>query len=237
MRSPSNITNEIEQLINKFHIREILLYDDIFNINLERAEAICDEIISRKLDISWKAQARVHPLTEELLRKMKRANCWCVYFGVESGDPGVLHNTKKGITLEQVNKAFKLTKKVGLRTAAYFMLGLPGDNETTMKKTIEYAKYLNPDFAVFSITTIFPGTDLFKMCSRTRMADERADDGFFKPFIFESSAFNEADLERMRSLALKRFYLRPSYMLRQLFKIRTREEFIASLKAAYAMLF
>lgn len=237
VRQPSPVVDEIEQLVREFGVREILLYDDTFNLDLERAEAICDEITSRRLDLTWKAQTRVKPITSKLLRKMKGAGCWCVYYGVEAGDPQVLRRTKKGVTLEEVERAFRLTKEAGLRIVAYFMLGLPGDNEVTMRRTIEYARQLDPDFAVFAITTVFPGTDLFEMCSRTRLADERAADGFFKPFSFESDAFNEADLERMRSLALKRFYLRPSYMLRQLFKIRTGEEFIASLKAAYAMLF
>ena len=233
MRSPSNIVDEIEHLINKFHIREILLYDDTFNINLERAEAICDEIISRKLNISWKAQARVHPLTEELLRKMKRANCWCVYFGVESGDPEILHNTNKGITMEQVDQAFKLTKKVGLRTAAYFMLGLPMDNETTMKKTIEYAKYLNPDFAVFSITTVYPGTELFKSFISQKQID--AND-FCAPKIYENETFTKKDLDKMLSRANKEFYFRPGYILWHLARIRSWQEFLAGIKAGYSML-
>lgn len=233
VRSPSNIVDEIEYLINKFHIREILLYDDTFNINLERAEAICDEIISRKLDISWKTQSRVYPLTEKLLRKMKESGCWCVYFGVESGDSEILHNLKKGITLEQVTKAFELTKRVGLRTVAYFMLGLPGDDEKTMKKTIEFAKYLDPDFAVFSITTVYPGTELFK----TYINQETRDiNDFCAPIIYETNNFNKEGLDEILSIAKKEFYFQPRYILQRFTRIRSWDEFLMCARAAYSML-
>ncbi len=233
VRSASNIADEIEHLINKFRIREILLYDDTFNINLERAEAICDEIISRKLNILWKAQARVYPLTEKLLRKMKRANCWCVYFGVESGVSEILHNTKKGITLEQVAQAFKLAKKVGLQTGAYFMLGLPGDNETTMKETIEYAKHLDPDFVVFSETTVYPGTELFK----SYISQEQINiNKFCAPRIYENENFTKEDLDKILSTAKKEFYFRPKYILRRLIRTRSWQEFLTSARAGYSML-
>jgi radical SAM superfamily enzyme YgiQ (UPF0313 family) len=226
-RSPDNVVNEIEHLMDKFHIREVLIYDDTFNVDLSRVEAICDEILSRKLDIIWRAQARVSPIREELLKKMKRAGCWCMYFGVESGVQEILRGTQKGITLEQVDRAFKLTKRVGLRTTAYFMIGLPGDNEATVRQTIKYAKHLDPDFAVFSITTLYPGTELCEMAGNYNLIQST---------VYETRDFTKKELEQMLRLALKEFYFRPTYILRRLYRIRSWQEFLSTISAAYSIL-
>ncbi|GAI74718.1 unnamed protein product [marine sediment metagenome] len=102
-----------------------------------------------------------------------------------------------------------------------------------MNKTIEYAKYLNPDFAVFSITTVYPGTELFK----SYISQEQIDiNDFCAPKIYENENFTKVDLDKMLSRAKKEFYFRPRYILWHLTRIRSWQEFLTGVRAGYSML-
>lgn len=226
IRSPKNIVDEMQHLKNKFGYKEIFLYDDTFNIDLERAEAICDEIINRNLKISWKAQARVYPLTLKLLKKMKKAGCWRVYFGVESGNNEILKQTKKGITLEQVETAFKLCKEAKLQTAAYFMIGNLGETKETIQDTINFAKKIDPDAAIFSITTLFPGTELFKLAIDYGIINEKLETP-----VYNTISLSKEELIELQKKAVKEFYLRPIYITKKLLKIRSFQELKDTAKA------
>jgi len=162
-RSPERILDEIEHLHMEYGIRDILFVDDIFTINQKRAEVICDLLIEKGLDITWRCQTRADCLSIELLRKMKQANCMDVSMGVESGNEAILKATGKQVTKEKVRKAFKMTKEVGISTSASFIIGLPGDTKETVRQTIEFAKELNPNFAIFYAAIPYPGTELARI--------------------------------------------------------------------------
>jgi len=237
VRSPKSIVDEIEHLVNNFKVREILVYDDTFNIDLQRAEAVCDEIMRRELNIIWRAQLRAYPLSEKLLLKMKESGCWCVYFGVESGNDTILKKNNKRLTLKQVSNAISMAKMVGLRVAGYFMFGLYGETKENMIQTIDFAEQLNPDFAVFSVTTLYPGTELYDLSLKEGLSESLTYESRYSPCIYESSNFNKQELWQMRKRALIKFYLRPKFLFRHTLQIRTWAEFKASLRAGYSVLF
>ncbi|NIW10805.1 MAG: radical SAM protein, partial [Gammaproteobacteria bacterium] len=93
---------------------------------------ICKEIVRRDIDVKWMCQARVDNVDQEILEAMKKAGCHYIKYGVESGSQEMLDAMKKGITLEKVRKAFKLTRKVGIKTQAFFLLGLPWETRETV---------------------------------------------------------------------------------------------------------
>ncbi|MCJ7582065.1 MAG: B12-binding domain-containing radical SAM protein, partial [Candidatus Aminicenantes bacterium] len=160
-RSPENVVQEIEECVAK-GITDFDVIDDTFSINRKRVLAITDLIIKKGLKITMDVRARVDQVDQHILDQLAKAGCRRIRFGVESGDIEVLKNLKKGITLEQINAAFKMAKKSGIVTFAYFMLGSPGETELDIKKSIKLAKKIDPDFVQFLITTPFPATELYK---------------------------------------------------------------------------
>jgi radical SAM superfamily enzyme YgiQ (UPF0313 family) len=161
-RSPENIVAELRHLIDRYGVRNFYFMDDLFTINVKRLEAILDYFISQDLDVRWQCLARVDRVTPELLKKMYRAGCRQIHFGIESGNPEILQKTAKHINLDQVRQAIEWTEDAGIMSKGYFILGLPGDNERTMNETIEFAASLPLSEAMFSIATPFPGTELWE---------------------------------------------------------------------------
>jgi radical SAM superfamily enzyme YgiQ (UPF0313 family) len=160
-RSAEDVVAEMEECI-RMGIGEILIYDDTFTVNRQRVMDICNLILKKRLKFRWDIRARVNTVDFEMLKLLKKAGCERIHYGVESGNQGILNILKKGITLEQVRKAFRMTKKVGISTLGYFMIGSPSETRETIMQTINFAIEIGADFAHFTITTPFPGTELYR---------------------------------------------------------------------------
>ena len=137
-RSPKNVVDEIEWLVNDFKARHIAFSDDTFTLSKRRVIEICDEIKVRKLDIEWSCSSRVDTIDKELLEKMKRAGCSAIYFGVESASPKILDYYKKRINLDKVKRAVDLAKKAGIAVICSFIIGSPYEKKEDMKACLLY---------------------------------------------------------------------------------------------------
>ncbi len=223
-KSPNAIIAEIEYLHNKFGIKELLFYDDSFTVDRKRVVELCDQMIKKRMNILWSCETRVNLVDKELLKNMAAAKCYIISYGVESGNQQILNNLKKDITIEQVETAFALTHDAKILTVAYFMLGSPGDDETTMRMTIDFAKKIDPDFAQFSICTAFPGTELADMAKKRGIELPDWDRMSYvtsgaRPVSLAESVTPE-QLVVWYNKAYKEFYLRPRYLLKKLLSIR-----------------
>jgi len=218
-RSVENLVDEIKHIVKTMKVKEIVFYDDTLTINREKIIKLCDELIKLKLDLKWKCETRVNLVDEELLRKMKQSGCYIVAFGVESAVQKNLDFLNKGITVEQTRKAFSLAKKAGLQTAGYFIFGIPGETKEEMIKTINFAKELNPDYAQFSILTPFEGTKLHNFCKDNGLLKSRdySEMSYFGEHSNTNlkSGVSDDDLRKTVKKAYREFYLRPSYILKQ----------------------
>jgi radical SAM superfamily enzyme YgiQ (UPF0313 family) len=216
LRSPNNVVDEIEEIVERYKFKEIMFYDDTFTISKKRAASICEEIISRKLDIRWETPTRVNTVDKSLLRLMKKAGCIRIRYGVESGDSEILKRMNKGITLQQAEDAFKSTKEVGIESFAYFIIGYIGETHKTMSKTISFAKKLNPDWAMFTVATPLPKTKLYEEAIASKLIDKN----YWKEFTLgernDRLPFLAKDAEKWVSRAYKEFYFRPSYIFKKL---------------------
>ncbi len=168
-RSPKNIIEEIKFCINNFDYKSFYFIDDLFTLDIKRIEELTDAIRKENLDIRWQCLARVSNATSRMFELMKEAGCYKVHFGIESGNQYILNEAKKGITLEQVRKAVKYCKRAGIRTKGYFMIGMPKDTVSSMQDTINFAKELRLDDVMFSITTPFPGTQLWETIDKEKI--------------------------------------------------------------------
>jgi radical SAM superfamily enzyme YgiQ (UPF0313 family) len=241
VRSADNVVNEFEECY-RLGIKEILVYDDTFTINKKRVKDICRKLIDRKVKIYWGIRARVDTVDEEMLKLLKKANCVRVNYGVESGDPEVLKGLNKGITLEQAEKAFALTKKHGMDALAYFMIGCPGDTKETIETTLRFAKKLDPAYCHFTILMPFPSTKVYA---------DALESGLIKKDVWKEFAvkpvhdfqipiygenFARDELLTLLSKCNKRFYFRPSYIFREIFKNKSLAQFYREGRAALKLL-
>ncbi len=160
-RSPENVLDEMRVIYEDYDTKNIEFVDDTFTLNQKRAEQICDGIIKEGWDVSWGASSRVDTITRKLAEKMKKAGCWILFLGIESGCQRILDNIGKGITVEQIKRAVKVIKNAGIQVLGSFIIGFPEDTMESIKQTIDFAKSLNLDYAEFSILTPYPGSPIF----------------------------------------------------------------------------
>ena len=216
-QSPERVVDEIACYKEKFGIKEVAFHDDIFTLSKRRAHAIADEVMKRGIKIYWTCETRVNLVDKDLLRHMKQAGCYAIAYGIESASQQILDIFNKGITLEQVEEAVRLSQEVGLLTIGYFMIGSPGDSRETITKTIEFAKRLRLDFAQFGITIPFPGTKLYELYLKGKGEEIPWENFVYDKTsrqitpIFESNELSRASLQHWVQQAYKEFYLRPSY--------------------------
>jgi len=217
--TPGRVVEELAYYKERFGVKEIAFYDDVFTLNKKRAYAIAEGIMKKGLKIWWTCETRVNLVDKELLQHMKRAGCYAIAYGIESASQEILDTLNKDITLEQAEEAVRISQEVGLQTIGYFMIGSPGESSETIAKTIQFAKRLSPDFAQFAVTTPLPGTQLHELY----LGGEKKDNIPWESFIyagtgnqitpvFESSLLNRSDLQYWIRQAYKEFYLRPSYL-------------------------
>ena len=155
-RSTQKVVDEIEELIG-MGMNMINIADDLFTANKRRVLAFCNELNNRKISLVWSAFSRVNTIDEEIVNAMKKAGCYAISFGIESGNQDILNCVKKGITLEQAKKATEICKQSGIRTHASFMVGLPGESMHTLEETYQFAQSLGIEYG-YHFLSPFPGT-------------------------------------------------------------------------------
>jgi len=235
-RSANNIVNEMEECL-KLGIQEIFIYDDTFTVDRKRVVDVCNEILKRSLKFNWDIRARVDTIDEEVLRLLKKAGCQRIHYGVEAGTEKILKVLNKKITLEQVLKAFRLTRKIGIETLAYFIIGSPTETKEDILETIKFAKKLNPDFVQITLLTPFPATRLYQQA-----LDEKVfKNDYWREFAknpqkgiktkYWTKELSNEELQNLLSYAYKQFYVRPGYIMRRLLKVRSFSELMRKIRA------
>ncbi len=220
-RDPKDVIEEIKHLIKKYGAKEIYFQDSLIVLDRKWIMEICGRIIKEKLDITWSGSARANLVDLELLKKMKKSGCFRLAFGVESGDPRVLKIVRKDVNVPKIKEAFKMCRKVGIATTAFYILGLPGDNRESCLRTIKLAKELNADVSSFNIATPFPGSDFYKHLDQygkiydfdlRHWTDDRA--------VYAPHGMTTKELENLRKYAMRQVYLNPRYIWKRITSIR-----------------
>lgn len=220
-RSVESVIREIEECIEKYDIRNFLFWGESFTTDPEYGKAICDEIIKRKIEISWSSTSRVDTLNQKLLDKMKKAGCILLGLGIESYDQAVLDNAHKRISVTQIDAAVKMVKNAGIRSMGHFVFGLPGDTRESAMKTIDFA-CKNVSFAQFYCAIPYPKTEL----GRISAAQNRIIETDYTRFeLTQSVTGNEnltpREIKKIRDYAYRRFYFRPGMIFRTLREIES----------------
>ncbi len=214
-RSIGNIIQEIKSLKEDYGVKQLAIVDDTFLADKNRAESFCDEIVNNKIKINWWCYARLDSFyPRELFKKMRRAGCYGLSFGVESGNQEVLDAVRKNINLNTAEKIISLAKREGFLVLASFMVGLPKDTRNTVRQTIDFSIRLNPHIAHYCITTPFPGTELYNEAQQKGWlleAKSWSDIGLHQKSKFRNDSLTSEEIYDFYRMANKKFYFRLSY--------------------------
>ena len=160
VRSPELIMEELWKL-KELGINNIHMYADLFTVNREQVMELCERMVAEKIGIKWTCNSRVDYVDEEMLKMMGKAGNWLISWGIESGNEQILKHARKGAYPDKAERALKWAREAGIKNWGYFIIGLPGETEETIRETIEFAKRLPLDIALFHVAAPYPGTPFF----------------------------------------------------------------------------
>ena len=213
--STNSVIHELIILRDVYGADAIQFYDESFTLNKERIFNLCDEMRKQKINLPWSCFTRVNLIDIDLLKAMKAAGCYQIFFGVESGVPRLLKLINKMHTLEQVKKALELTNRVKMQSTASFILGLPTETREEALQTIKFAKEIKPTFANFLLFCPFPGTDIYDVSLKNGEILEK-DASKWSNFnenqvVYVTHGRKKEDILKLVNKAYRDFYLRPQY--------------------------
>ena len=240
LRTPENVVDEIEYdiMLCPAVIRtgEFFFEDDTFTVNKERAILICEEIMRRNLKLVFSVNARADTADLGMFKVMKKAGCRELLVGFESGVQEILNNAHKNISLQQSYRFMKLARQAGLQVHGCFVIGLPGETEDTANKTVDFALSLECDTLQFSGAVPFPGTQFFRMAEENGWLKAKEWQkwlgGGEQKGVVEYPGISEERINYYVDLGLKKFYLRPSYMVKFLFSSKNSADLYRKLRGA-----
>ncbi len=160
VRSAELIMQEMWKL-KSLGIHNIHMYSDLFTVSREQVVELCKRMIAENIQIKWMSNSRVDFVDEEMLQLMGKAGCRMISWGIESGNEQILKHARKGAYPEKAERALRWAKQAGIMNWGYFIIGLPGETEATVRQTIDFAKKLPLDIALFHVAAPYPGTPFF----------------------------------------------------------------------------
>jgi radical SAM superfamily enzyme YgiQ (UPF0313 family) len=243
-RSAERIVQEMSELKDRYMAKEVAFLDDNFTTDRDRVIDVCRLLMEENFGIPWSCEARIDAVDEEMLRMMKWAGCEFIAYGIESGSDRILQSINKRIDTRTITKIIRKTQEIGISIRGYFMLGFVGETEAEMLETIRFATFLDPDIATFSLLIPFPGT--------TDYIRAQKEGGSFDPLFFQKKIVPEfnflddpiycpKDISPQRLLeihreAYRKFYYRPSFLMRAIGKIRNFHDLKRLLQGAKTLL-
>lgn len=242
LRSPRNVTAEIEQCYMDYGIDTFFFFDDLFNLNKQRLLDMCAAIKSLPFPITWSFRGRINAVDEQVLQACKDAGCNRIHFGVEAGTERILKIYKKGVTLPAVRTAFELCRKAGIETVGNFMFGAPGETLEEMEETIRFAYLLKPDFVEFHVLVPYPYTAIYKDMLQAGLVKE---DVWLKHALNPHPEFipplceEHVGSEQMYGLlnrAYRGFYLKPGYIIKHISRLSSLKDLAMKARGAYRLI-
>lgn len=206
--SPEYIVEHVAMLNRDFGIRHVFFYDDLFTFDRKRVAEFCKIKARMGLNVTYNCIARLEHVDAELLTLLKQSGCWQVNFGIESGDPEILKQHRKFFGLDEVGRKLLMVKEAGMRVKGLFMVGLPGENETAIRRTIDYALSLPLDEVNVTKFTPFPGAPVYRTIRDHGEFNEDWDLMNCLNFVFIPHGMTKQQLEDLYNEFIHRFYHR-----------------------------
>jgi len=206
-RSAINVVDEIEYLVDTYKVREIAFLDDNLTLDKKRMNDICEEILRRKIDISWSTPngIAIWKLDKELIIKMKKSGCWKLTFGIESASYDTQKFIGKHVNLDKANQIIKYANDAGMWTHAFFIIGFPYELLDSITETINYAIKSDLDFANFFIATPYPRTKLFDIFKKENLLQDGLSYQSLNKPAWNTKFFTKEELIELQNKAYSEF--------------------------------
>ena len=237
-RSVKNFVDELEYIaVHMPYIQEIFIEDDTFTVDKKRVMEICDEIKRRGLKLVWSCNTRAD-LPYEVMAKMKEAGCRLLVVGYESGNQKVLDETRKGIKLEDSLAFAQNTKKLGIKVFGCFMIGLKGDNLSTIEDTFRFAKKVYANEVFFQQAVPFPGTAFYQWVKdegylKTEDYSKWLNQDGYLDCLVNYPYANAKEIEKLRDHLMSRYYFSFTYIFKTFLANLSWVEFKRVMKAGF----
>ncbi|MGD0900265.1 MAG: radical SAM protein [Thermoguttaceae bacterium] len=222
-RTPENVVDEIQYLVERFGVKEIHFEDDNLTFRREHVEQICRLMIERRLKVSWACPngIRADKVDEALIRLMKQSGCYYFAYGIESANPQILRNIKKHEVIQTMDRAIRLGARLGISCQGFFIFGLPGETSETIEETTSFAARSKLARAQFLVLDVLPGSELWETLSGQFQPDWTKNS--YKEPEWIPPGLSRDQLKKAQSQAFRRFYLNPVRFLRLAANVRPRQ--------------
>jgi anaerobic magnesium-protoporphyrin IX monomethyl ester cyclase len=221
-KSAPRVVDEMFRMLD-LGFRDIHIKDNNFTADIERARQVCELLVERRFPAPWALPTgvNVHDVDRDFFSLARKAGCYQVAFGIESGVEEILRKVNKPQSLDRIRQAVEMAADAGIETVGFFMMGLPGDTEETMEETIRFALSLPLTYAKASMTLPFPSSALFRLASaegRVLSTDWDRYNFHCTSEVWRHENLDWETIERYYTLFHKRFYFRPSYIWKRFWR-------------------
>lgn len=207
--SPEYLVQMIEHLQANYGIRHIMFVDDLFVASRQRITRLCELILEKGIDITWSCASRVDVVKPDLLKLMKKAGCWEMSFGLESGSDELLRSMDKSASLEKSIRALNWAHDAGIRTKGLFMLGYPGENQETIEATKKFIHSVPLTIMNLTKFTPYPGSPIYRDIYGTNIRDDHWEKMNGMNFLWAPEGMTIEELDRNYRKVLLNFYSSP----------------------------
>jgi len=241
-RSPEKVVEEIKHCVEKYGVKEISFWDDTMSYHKKWMREFLNRLIEEKLDLCWSCYAAVNTVDREILQLMKKAGCWNIFYGYETAVDELAQNMltyKKNRNFERMKQVAKWTREAGIESRGSFLLSIPGETPELAKQTVQNAIELDPDYAQFLTVCPYPGTQLAKEIKEGKwgkfLTQDLEEYNMFEITWLPDGYKNVEELLSIQRYAYRKFYLRPSYIIKRILKIRSLEDIKRYIKGGRAL--
>jgi radical SAM superfamily enzyme YgiQ (UPF0313 family) len=212
--SANRVLEHVTFLKKTYGIEEVSFYDDTFTTDRKRIIELCNLFIKEQLNLSWSCFARIDTVDKQLLDIMRNAGCHQIMYGFESSDDSVLKTINKRVTSKSYLDVVQMTRASGIDIRGAFMIGSPGETEQSVIQTIQFASNLGIQFAIFNITTPYPGTTLYNWAeNKNCLIHHNWEDYDYAHPVMKLETLSPESVQKLYRHAYRAFYLRPSYLI------------------------
>ena len=207
--SPEIVFKMMKHLNETYGVRHIMFVDDLFLASKIRTAEICELILNDGLDMTWTCTARVDTVKPDILDLMKKAGCWEISFGLETGSNDLLKKMDKKADVEKSEQAIKWTAEAGIRSKGLFMLGFPGEDETTIQQTKDFVRRIPMTIMNLTKFTPYPGSPVYRDLYGTNIRDDHWEKMNGMNFVWSPEGISVEQLDNEYQNILMSFYRRP----------------------------
>ncbi len=236
VRNEENLLAELHEL-QQSGFTHVIFHDPTFTVDRAYVLQLCRAMIEQGIRLKWACQTRINRVDDELLALMKRAGCQSIEYGAESGDDGMLAAMNKGITVAQIRETLTATHRHGISTVCFFLIGMAGETEETIRRTIDLAIECDCDYASFSLPLPHPGTKLEEKLDRHEGKVVGNGLGGQMPALrWKMPTLAPEKIYHYRAIAYRRFYLRPAYIWKRIRKTQSLYELWIQIRLSLGIL-